>query len=316
MRTASTRRTRPTPNGGRPEARAEAWPGPSRVDALLGTCLPPVERALRSLLGERLTVAAAEFLVFGIKQAWACLFGGLMLFAMLGTALYWPASAPLARYDFLVLWALGIQLVFLATKLERPSEAVVIFLFHAVGTAMEIFKVAQGSWSYPEESLLRIGDVPLFSGFMYAAVGSYLARVTRVLEFRFQHYPSLPATAALAALIYLNFFGHHYLPDIRWLLLLAVAWLWRRTFVHYRVWRFAHRMHLLLGFALVALFIFLAENLGTLAGAWLYPGQEDGWEPVSLQKYPAWLLLMILSFVLVTLVHRPRPVTGSEPVPR
>ncbi|MEM9838271.1 MAG: DUF817 family protein, partial [Pseudomonadota bacterium] len=67
-----------------------------------------------------------------------------------------------------------------------------------------------------------------------------------------------------------------------------------------------HQMPLLLGFALVALFIFIAENAGTLAGAWIYPDQEGGWRPVSWQKWPAWFLLMILSWVLVTLVHRPK----------
>ncbi|MCQ8186299.1 DUF817 domain-containing protein [Parvularcula maris] len=312
MRTASTPRTRATPTGGPAFSERRAEDENSRVDAVLARHLPTFERLLEPLLGRRLALAAAEFLVFGIKQAWACLFGGLMLLGIIATAFYWPEGSPLARYDFLVLWAVGIQVAFLLTKLERPREALVIFIFHAVGTAMEVFKVEQGSWAYPEESVLRLGDVPLFSGFMYAAVGSYLARVTRVLDFRFTNYPKLWMTVLLAALIYANFFAHHYLPDIRWWLVLATGLLWGRSWVHYRVWRFQHRMPLLLGFALVALFIFLAENLGTLAGAWFYPGQEDGWKPVSLQKYPAWLLLMILSFVLVTLVHRPAEVTEGN----
>lgn len=40
---------------------------------------------------------AYEFLLFGLKQAWACLFGGLMLVLLVGTHLFWPAGAPLAR---------------------------------------------------------------------------------------------------------------------------------------------------------------------------------------------------------------------------
>lgn len=83
------------------------------------------------------------------------------------------------------------------------------------------------------------------------------------------------------------------------------AVLFARTQVHYCVWRWRHRMPLLFGFTLVALFIFIAENVATLAGTWLYPSQENGWQPVSFQKWPAWFLLMILSWVLVTLVHRP-----------
>ena len=43
-----------------------------------------------------------EFLLFGFKQGWACLFGGLLLALMLGTRLVWPAHAPIARYDALV----------------------------------------------------------------------------------------------------------------------------------------------------------------------------------------------------------------------
>lgn len=285
----------------------------SRVDIVLARVLPPLEAFAGRMVGARLAAGLTEFLVFGIKQAWACLFGGLMLAGIIGTALFWPGGTGFARYDFLVLYAIGIQIVFLLTKLERPREALVILVFHVVGTVMEVFKTEAGSWTYPEESLLRIGAVPLFSGFMYAAVGSYLARVFHVFEFRFERYPRRRWTVLTAALIYLNFFTHHYTVDIRWLLVAATGLLWGRTWVHYRVWRWQHKMPLLLGFALVALFIFLAENLGTLAGAWLYPGQEDGWTPVSWHKFPAWFLLMILSFVLVTLVHRPKDRDARAP---
>src|SRR5215470_8585802 len=76
---------------------------------------------------------AYEFLLFGLKQAWACLFGGLMLALILGTHLFWPAHAPLARYDFLVIASVTAQGVLIATKLERWDEAIVIFIFHVVG---------------------------------------------------------------------------------------------------------------------------------------------------------------------------------------
>ena len=103
----------------------------------------------------------------------------------------------------------------LAFKLETWEEAKVIFVFHAVGTAMEIFKTAVGSWIYPEASLLRIGGVPLFTGFMYAAIGSYIARCWRLFDFRFTRHPPLWALSLLARGIYVNFFAHHYLPDAR-----------------------------------------------------------------------------------------------------
>jgi uncharacterized membrane protein YoaT (DUF817 family) len=168
---------------------------------------------------------------------------------------------------------------------------------------MELFKTAHGSWLYPEPSLLRIGDVPLFSGFMYAAVGSYLARVWRIFGFRFPGYPPRWTTWALAAAIYVNFFAHHWLPDIRMALFVATAALFLRTRVCFTVWREERWMPLLLGWLLVALFIWFAENIGTFSRAWVYPGQEDGWEMVSLGKLGAWYLLMIISFVLVDLVH-------------
>ena len=251
--------------------------------------------------------ALVEFLVFGLKQAWACLFGGAMLALIIATRLFWPDDAGIERYDFLFLAALAIQLGMLGFKLETLTEAKVILIFHIVGTAMELFKTSAGSWIYPEESLFRIGGVPLFSGFMYAAVGSYLARISRIFDMRYASYPPLWATAVLAGAIYVNFFAHHYIVDIRYGLFAATAILYFRTVVHYRVFRVRHRMPLLVGFLLVALFIWFAENIGTWSRAWIYPGQQDAWTPVSIQKLGAWYLLMIISFVLVTFVHRPLP---------
>lgn len=82
--------------------------------------------------------------------------------------------------------ALAIQAAMLAFRFETIEEAKVILIFHVVGTAMEYFKTGVGSWIYPEASLFRIGGVPLFSGFVYASIGSYIARVWRLLDFRFR----------------------------------------------------------------------------------------------------------------------------------
>ncbi len=285
-------------------------PFESRVDLVLAKHLPLLERWLGRFLPGWLVLAFVEFLVFGIKQAWACLFGGLLLGAILFTGFYYPESASLTRYDFLFLFAITVQAVFLLTRLERLPEASVILIFHIVGTAMELFKTGAGSWVYPEDSLFRVeflgGAVPLFSGFMYAAVGSYLARVSRTHDFLFTNYPQRRWTIVLAAMIYLNFFSHHFLPDIRFVLFGVAGLLYWRTWVHYRVWRWRHKMPLLLGFFLVALFIWIAENIGTLAGAWLYPDQANGWQIVSFSKMGSWYLLMLISWVLVTLVHAPR----------
>ena len=271
----------------------------ARIDAA-------AHRVLDSLPASGLAGAGVEFLVFGIKQAFACLFGGLLLGLMIATRLWWPDDAPIHRYDFLFVAAISIQLALLALKLETLAEAKVILIFHVVGTVMELFKTAAGSWTYPEMAVMRIEGVPLFSGFMYAAVGSYIARITRIFDMRYTAYPPLWTTIGLAALIYANFFTHHYTLDIRWALFALAGVLYWRTFVHYRVFRFRHRMPLLIGFFLVSLFIWIAENIATWSNAWLYPGQKDGWVPVSPDKLGAWYLLMMISFVLVTLVHRPR----------
>lgn len=268
--------------------------------------LTAAREALRARLVQgRWSAGLYEFLAFGVKQAWACLFGGAMLALLLGTHLFWPDGAALARYDFLFLAALAMQIALIALKLETLEEARVILAFHVIGTAMELFKTSVGSWAYPEEALFRLAGVPLFSGFMYASVGSYLARVWRIFEFRFERFPPLWAAGALAGAIYLNFFTHHYVTDIRYGLFALTAIVFGPTLVWFRADRVYRPMPLLLGFVLVALFIWFAENIATFARAWAYPSQVESWTPVALSKLGSWYLLMIISFVLVAAIHRP-----------
>lgn len=254
-----------------------------------------------------------EFWLFGLKQAWACLFAGIILAAVIITRLWYPAGWP-PRYDLLFAIAIAVQGALLLLKLEEPREAVVILVFHAVATAMEVFKTSDaiGSWSYPGDAWLRIGNVPLFAGFMYSAVGSYIARVWRIFDFRFTRFPPLWLAGLLALLAYANFFTHHYIIDLRYPLLLGVVLVFGRTWVHYRIDRVHRRMPLALGLLLVALFIWFAENIATWSKVWLYPSQVAGWTPVSPTKLLAWLLLMLISFVLVALVHRPREMVAGD----
>ena len=190
------------------------------------------------------------------------------------------------------------------------EEARVILVFHLVGTAMEIFKTSAGSWIYPEPSLLRIGGVPLFTGFMYAAIGSFMARCWRLFDFRFTRHPPLWALAALSLAIYVNFFSHHYVPDIRNVLFAAAIILLGPCTLHFKIWRAHRSMPMLLAAVLTALFIWVAENIGTFTAAWIYPHQRHGWSLVSLGKLGAWFLLMILSYTLVAMV------SGVKALPR
>ena len=250
-----------------------------------------------------LALGCYEFLRFGLKQGWACLFGGAMLAMIIATRAFYPAHAVLARYDVLFLAALVIQALMLAFRLETFEEAKVILAFHVIGTIMELNKTSVGSWTYPEASLFHIAGVPLFTGFMYAAVGSYLARVWRLFDFRFSRHPSLRSCLVLSTAIYVNFLLDHYGIDARYALMAATIWLFARTTIFFKIWR-AHRfMPLVFGFLLVALFIWFAENIGTFTGTWLYPRQLARWTMVPLSKLTSWYLLMIISYSLVAWIN-------------
>lgn len=270
-------------------------------------------RSTRTALEQRLSrwvvsylpTFAVEFLKFGIKQAWACLYAGIMLGLIIVTKLVWSADFAIARYDFLFIAALTTQILLLAFRLETPKEAFVILIYHVVGTIMEIYKVKMGSWTYPEPGLIKLGGVPLFTGFMYACVGSYMVRAIRMFDMRFDPYPPRYMPALLAVAIYLNFFMHHFFWDARWVLFAATLIIFMRTRVIFTPDRRAYWMPLPLAAFLTAVFLWIAENIGTATGTWLYPGQKT-WQIVSLGKLGSWYLLLYLSFVLVTLVHPPR----------
>lgn len=258
-----------------------------------------------------------EFLLFGFKQAWACLFGGLLLLFILATHYYYPFEAYLYRYDFLFLIAVFIQIVLLLFKLETPAEAGVIIIFHIVATIMEIFKTSAliGSWYYPEPAFFKIANVPLFAGFMYSAVGSYVARSWKGFDFEFSQYPKLILTILLGVGIYANFFSHHFILDFRWLLVALSIILFSRTWLYFTIDQQPRTMPLLVGWFLVAIFIWFAENIATFTHIWLYPVQKQGWQLVSPQKIIAWYLLTIISFVLVSLVQMPRIRSGFSDIP-
>ena len=178
-----------------------------------------------------------------------------------------------------------------------------ILLFHATGTAMEVFKIAAGSWAYPEPGVFKLMGVPLFSGFMYASVGSYMARVIRIFDMRFAPYPPFWATALLAVAIYVNFIAHHYLPDIRVVLFAATVLMFARTRIWFFIGAVPRWMPLPVAAFLSSIALWVAENVGTLTGTWVYAGQGQ-WEMVSFAKLGSWYLLLFVAFVTVTLVIR------------
>ena len=251
---------------------------------------------------------------FSVKQASACVFGICLLAAMIGTRMIWQDDWAVARYDALLFIALALQVLFLMTGIESWDEARVILLFHLTGTAMEIFKVHAGSWSYPDPSVFRIFDVPLYSGFMYAAVGSYMARVVRLFDMEMVPFPPAWMHFTLAALVYINFFSHHYIVDIRLVLFVATVLIYGRTRIWFRVRRRWLWMPLPLAAFLSSFFLWIAENVGTATGTWLYKGQSI-LDMVSFAKMGSWYLLLYVSFATVTLVVRVTPKPGTEKHP-
>ncbi|WP_284375650.1 DUF817 domain-containing protein [Amylibacter marinus] len=254
---------------------------------------------MRAKLPHRLS----EFIMFGLKQAWACLFGAILLIAIILSAIFWQDDWALSRYDALFIFALAMQIFLLVSKLESKNEAKVIFLFHITGTVMEVFKLHMGSWDYPDQGFFEIAGVPLFSGFMYASVGSYIARVIRVFDMKFAPYPPFWMSVVLASAIYGNFFWHHFWVDIRIALFVATVVIFARTKIWFYIGPRAYWMPMPLAAFFAAFFLWLAENIGTVTGTWIYAGQSQ-FELVRLGKLGSWYLLLYISFLLVTLVYR------------
>ena len=200
----------------------------------------------------------------------------------------------------------------IALRFETLEEAKVILIFHVVGTAMEVYKTATGSWIYPEASVLRIAGVPLFTGFMYAAIGSYMTRAWRLFDFRFSHHPPMWAVTGLAAAIYANFFLDHFGIDGRLPLFAASVAVFGRGWIYFKPWRVHRAMPILIANGLCALFIWFAENIGTFVRAWSYPAQMHGWSMVSVGKFGSWFLLLIISYAIVAATLRPQPYQGSN----
>lgn len=269
------------------------------------------EKSLGRAVRRRLPYGVAEFTLFVLKQGWACLFGGLLLAAVICTKLIWAEAWPIARYDALFIFALIIQAAMVLFRLETLREAKVIALFHLTGTGVEIFKISVGSWAYPEDAVFVVFGVPLFSGFMYASVGSYIARVIRIFDMRFAPYPPFWVTVVLACAIYLNLFAHHFIWDARVALFAATVLIFGRTRITFTVGR-SYWMPLPLAAVLASFFLWIAENVGTLTGTWVYAGSAD-FDWASINKMGSWYLLLYVSFVTVTLVIRdPLGVTGNR----
>ncbi len=256
--------------------------------------------ASRPHLANQLESAARELIAFGWKNAISCLFPALIFLSLALTRL-----VPSGRYDLMLVVCLGVQVAMVHLGLETRREAFIITVFHVLGLAMEIHKVRLGSWAYPQPALTKIYGVPLYSGFMYASVASFMCQAWHRFDLRFEAWPRPTVAIALASAIYVNFMTNHVLPDARWLLVGLLTIAFRRTRVSFAtVCGRVRTLPMLLCFALIGGFVWLAENIGTYFGAWCYPYQQNGWQPVHPAKLVSWGLLVVVSLVLVKLLRR------------
>ena len=240
-----------------------------------------------------------EFFIFGVKQAHAALFAGL--FFMLLFASNHLQIGSIARYDFIFIVALFLQFTFYYFGLETKDEIKVICLFHIIGLILELYKTnpGVGSWSYPEPALFKIATVPLYSGFMYAAIGSYISQAWKIFKLELTGYTRYGWSIVLCVFIYTNFFTNHFLTDIRFLLIPLVFVFFWKTRVHFTIIEQPRVLPLSISFLLIAFFVWVAENISTYLGAWQYPDQIHTWHLVSTQKVTSWFLMVIISFILV-----------------
>lgn len=238
-----------------------------------------------------------QLLYFTYHQAMSCLFPVVIFIAL---AISKIIDIPgLHRYDFLLVVCIAMQVVMYVTGLESKDELKVISLFHLIGLGLELFKVHQGSWAYPEDAWSKIYGVPLYSGFMYASVASYICQAWRRFDLKLDKWPSLFVSVPIAVAIYLNFFLHHYLFDFRWILTALLFIVFSKTFVRFKVNGTVYQMPMLLSFLLIGFFIWIAENISTYFGAWQYPNQTNAWQLVHLSKISSWFLLVIISIIIV-----------------
>ena len=236
-----------------------------------------------------------EFWAFFVKQVQASVFA-LFIFAMLLVS-HWQNILP--RYDLVLIACLGMQAFMWWRGLETKKELIAICSFHLVGLVLELYKVRHGSWSYPEAAYSKFGGVPLFSGFMYAGVASYIFQAYRVFDLEFTRMPKKWAALLGVALIYINFFTAAWLGDNRIWIILGLFALFCPGLSNFTCNSKRLKMPMPLAFALIGFFVWIGENICTYLGAWVYPHQVNGWQPVEPSKIVSWSMMVMVAFVII-----------------
>lgn len=237
-----------------------------------------------------------EFARFALLEVRSSVFA-LGIFA--GLALSW--LSPIPRYDFMLAWGLGLQAWMLLSGRESGRELAVVSLFHLLGLGLEWYKVTRGSWAYPESAWTKIGPIPLYSGFMYSAVASYMLQARRELDLTFDGLLPRWANVPVLLAVYANFLLARSFGDNRYLIIAVLVALSLRATVRFRAGGPERRMPLLVAMGLIGVFVWVAENICTALGAWVYPHQRLGWRPVEMGKISSWGLMVTVAFLLLDL---------------
>lgn len=238
-----------------------------------------------------------EFLSFGCKQLVGITFGLTLVIGFLLTT-----SNPY-RYDVLFIYALFIQVGLYKIGFEHKRDILVVTVFHLVGLSMELIEVSiNHSWAYTSSGIFYIASVPIFTGFMYASVGSYMAKEFKLLKLEVTSMPSDKFLIIFSIAIYANFILNNHIYDFRYILLIIMFVVYSRANLFFTPAIKAYKFNLPLAFLLIGFFIWIAENISTYLGIWSYPNQIPVWHFVHLSKITSWMLLSIVSFNLVYLL--------------
>jgi uncharacterized membrane protein YoaT (DUF817 family) len=199
-----------------------------------------------------------ECLYFCLKHARAGLFAGLFFIPFFIT----PTTGMLsiARDDILFGLAIGIQIWMHKTKLQSNHELKMVILFYVLGFILEYFKLktATGIETLAHTSWSNINGVPLFVGFIYAALSSYMMQAWRLFTLRIRHYPPYWMAITLAGLSYLHFFSQH--DYVAYFTACAVG-LYGPSLILFKSHSRERQAPLLLSAILIGGFIYLANSI-------------------------------------------------------
>jgi uncharacterized membrane protein YoaT (DUF817 family) len=249
-----------------------------------------------------------QLFLFGYLQVLSCVFPVIIFISL---ALSSAVDFDIPRYDFLLIICLLVQVIMYKTGLETRDEVYVITLFHLLGLVMELHKVDRGSWSYPEEAYTKFMGVPLYAGFMYASVGSYICQAWRNLSLSTISWPSAWAARIAGISIYLNFFTNAFIPDLRLYIGIFLFFVFLKTKFVFILNGRTYLIPAILSFFIIGFFIWTAENIATFFGAWKYAYQHTGWKMVAWHKITSWNLLVIVSIIIVGELKKIKMEIGS-----